>query len=126
MTYAPGNSSTTLRKHIERDHYSEWAAHGWDKIYASGKSRGSDAPSMEGGTVRDEFNEESFRTRLVNFIVADDQVCLFAPNGIAFLTALYHSSPFVSSNAANSGTSCCFCGAASRISRFPVVPKYGR
>lgn len=81
--YSPKSSTTTLRPHIEKYHLAiymvEQKARGW-KILLPGlvSQARSQAASMSQsqGEARVKFDVVTFRRRLVNFIVADDQVCL--------------------------------------------------
>lgn len=84
--YSLKTSNSSLRPHIGKHHldlYKKLAKErGWNVLYViKDRSETSDSvvpPSAE-GEQRELFSEELFRKRLVNFIVADDQVCIFAP-----------------------------------------------
>jgi len=78
------SSTTTLRPHIERYHLPiymvQQKAHGW-KILLPGlvsqaKSEAVAAVAQSQGELRPSFDEATFQRLLVNFIVADDQVCV--------------------------------------------------
>ena len=78
--YSGKTSTTSLRPHIERHHldkFNELAAkHGW-KILLPGlvsQARSQATEASEEGDRRDNFNEQTFRESLLNFVIADDQV----------------------------------------------------
>jgi hypothetical protein len=84
--YSLKTSNSSLRPHIGKQHldlYKKLAKErGWNILYViKDRSETSDSvvpPSAEGEQC-ELFSEELFRKRLVYFIVADDQVCIFAP-----------------------------------------------
>lgn len=85
FSYSLRTSNSSLRPHIRREHLDLFMSlakqRGWNVSYVTGQSETSDSvvpPSAE-GEQREQFSEELFRKRLLNFIVADDQVCIFAP-----------------------------------------------
>jgi hypothetical protein len=70
--YALTSSTSTFWYHITNIHYEIWEANGWDKqypLYALISNEPPDAPPCE------EFSQAKFLKRLVDFIIADDQVC---------------------------------------------------
>jgi len=81
--YSAHSSNTLLWPHIELHHlllYTQLAEkYGW-KIQLPGivKSQSAltdGAPSLANSQREDRFTEQSFHEHLINFIVADDQVC---------------------------------------------------
>lgn len=81
--YSSKSSTTTLRPHIEKYHLPiylvEQKARGW-KILLPGlvsqaRSQATSTTELHQGEVRDKFSEAAFHRHLINFIVADDQVC---------------------------------------------------
>lgn len=82
--YSKNTSSSSLCPHIEKYHLDLFKTlaqeRGW-KIYLPGlvSQANSQANAEAGGVASnqpDNFNEQSFHQHLLNFIVADDQVCL--------------------------------------------------
>lgn len=81
--YSKGTSTTSLRPHIEKYHLEEYKRlaneRGW-KIMLPGlvsQARSEAAASVPAADERrDDFDEQTFHEYLLNFIVADDQVCL--------------------------------------------------
>ena len=81
--YSSKSSTTTLRPHIKKYHLPiylvEQKAHGW-KILLRGlvsqaRSQVTSTTELHQGEVRDKFSKAAFHRHLINFIVADDQVC---------------------------------------------------
>lgn len=90
--YSIKSSTTTLRPHIEKYHLPiylvEQKARGW-KILLPGlvsqaRSQATSATDLQQGEVRDRFSEAAFHRHLINFVVADDQVCF--PFLVRFMT----------------------------------------
>jgi hypothetical protein len=80
--YSVGGSTTTLRLHAMRLHLTEYRANSFDTMTAGSRSQSRSKFSATSGACavedapREEFNEGNFHKRLVEFIIADDQVCL--------------------------------------------------
>jgi hypothetical protein len=76
--YKKGNSTTTLRGHIEREHQDEYMKlikeKGW-KVQLRSQGRFISEGSVPSSSVwPDKFDQESFHSYLVRFIIVDDQV----------------------------------------------------
>lgn len=78
--YSQKTSTTSLRPHIEKYHLELYLTlakeKGW-KILLPGlvsQARSNEAATSQGERP-DTFNESTFHQHLLNFIVADDQVC---------------------------------------------------
>jgi hypothetical protein len=79
--YSPHCSNSSLRLHLENEHKEEYIRlckeKGWKNQLP--KSRTADLEPVHAGATqafsRTKFTQEAFLDHLVNFIVADDQVC---------------------------------------------------
>lgn len=81
ISYAHGSSITTLRGHLERVHlerYLKGVGKEWPNKLPSFRSLARSQATSRASASQvgrpDEFNEEKFHQRLLNFIVVDDQV----------------------------------------------------
>ena len=79
--YKEGNSTTTLRGHIEREHQDEFIKlikeKGW-KFQLCSQGKFISEASVTSTSVQplaDRFDQETFHRLLVRFIITDDQVC---------------------------------------------------
>jgi hypothetical protein len=84
--YSKKTSNSSLRPHIEGNHlelYKKLAKErGWE-IFLPGlvsEARSASAATVTVSGRRDKFSVDAFRRLLVNFIVADDQVCFVRLN----------------------------------------------
>ena len=76
--YKEGNSTTTLRGHIEREHLDEFLKlikeKGW-KVRLRSQGKLISQASVSSTSVQpDRFDQETFHNHLVKFIVTNDQV----------------------------------------------------
>lgn len=86
--YSLNSSTTTLRHHIRNHHLESYLTlareKGWNlsQVLLKG-SQASESLALASaqGEEREEFDQVKFHERLVKFITADDQVCLFALQG---------------------------------------------
>lgn len=83
--YVMTTANTNLKCHIKNHHSDIWndnaVKYGWKNL----DSQASTKSIASHGTPHEEFDIEKFHQRLVNFIIADNQVRPFcAPNGISF------------------------------------------
>jgi hypothetical protein len=76
FTYSVKTANNNLRKHIEKWHAEEFrqvaAQKQWKFQLPHDKKS---APPTKNAGGREQFSPEQFMAKLVNFIVADDQVC---------------------------------------------------
>jgi hypothetical protein len=83
--YSRGSSTTTLRPHIEKYHLDayrkEQKLQGWKillpTLASQARSQAASETHSQNEGDRDRFDEETFQRYLINFIVANDQVCVF-------------------------------------------------
>lgn len=100
--YKRSCSTTSLRPHIEKHHLELYLElqkeRGWEILLptlvsqARSQARSTDMSAQE--RVRDKFDEDTFHRYLVNFVVADDQVCLcifwLRPDSLIFVVFERH------------------------------------
>jgi hypothetical protein len=78
--FSPNSSNTTLRKHLARQHKDEYittcSSNGWkNQLPVPGNA----VPVSEPGapnTNKEIYSDDAFLQKIVNWIVADDQVLL--------------------------------------------------
>lgn len=76
-------STTSLRPHIEKYHLEEYLAlakqRGWNILLPGLVSQANSAAEATASQVEQpkKFNESIFHQHLLNFIIADDQVCSY-------------------------------------------------
>jgi hypothetical protein len=78
--YAKSSSNTTLRGHLDNFHRVKWVRlaneRGWtSKLRSQDQSMGTDDGTTSQDRSLDKFSEATFHRYLLNFIVANDQVC---------------------------------------------------
>lgn len=84
FTFSPSTGNSTLRSHLEKLHTDEYervcAANGMTTKRARMEQLTTDAslgpPGNLDGPPRPQFTRQTFLRHIINFVVADDQVCL--------------------------------------------------
>ena len=78
--FSSNSSNTTLRKHLAKHHRDEYigiCSNSWRNQLPGITVPASVTITVAPGTTRESYSNDAFLQKIVNWIVADDQVLLF-------------------------------------------------